>query len=70
MFVTATIIDFVLVFAEPTNADVMTASLLDDLRYYEAELWAFVVNEPVTTFQSPIENRQSSNREFYGPPFD
>jgi len=42
-FFTTTILDFVMVFAEPSNADLMAASLLDDLRFYGAELWAFVV---------------------------
>jgi hypothetical protein len=42
-FVTATVLDFVMVFADPFNADLMAASLLDDLRHYGAELWAFVV---------------------------
>src|SRR5579885_235041 len=43
LFFTSTVLDFVLVFAEPSNADVMAASLLSDLRHYRAELWAFAV---------------------------
>jgi putative transposase len=43
MFITSTIIDFVMVFAEHQNADLMAASLLSDLRHYKAELYAFVV---------------------------
>ena len=42
-FFTSTILDFVAVFANPSNADLMAGSLLEDLRYYGAELWAFVV---------------------------
>jgi len=43
VFITTTVLDFVMVFASRTNADLMAASLLDDLRHYEAELYAFVV---------------------------
>src|SRR3989442_374986 len=43
IFATTTILDFVLVFAEPFNADLMAGSLRDDLRHHRAELNAFVV---------------------------
>ena len=43
MFITSTVLDLVMVFAEPFNADLMAGSLLDDLRHYGAELYAFVV---------------------------
>jgi REP element-mobilizing transposase RayT len=42
-YVTSTIIDFVMVFSQPANANLMAGSLLSDLRFYRAELYAFVV---------------------------
>ena len=60
-FFTSTVLDFVKVFADASTADLMAASLLSDIQFYGAELWAFVVmGHHIHLLATPAENMTAS----------